>query len=456
MKPPFQDKPIFRKGEVLGELLIRPFQTFASLEASSGVLLLLCAVGAIVWINTGFARAYEELWGTAIRVGFRSWTFDRSLHFWINDGLMTIFFFVVGLEIKREVLVGELASFRQAVLPLAAAAGGMIVPAVIYLLFNQGTEFSKGWAIPMATDIALTLGALTILGSRVPQSLVVFLVALAIADDLGAVIVIALFYTADISLYWLQLSGLVLIVLALINVLGYRNPLPYLILGLVLWATVYLSGMHSTLAGVLLALTIPARSSFDTDEFLNRAGNMLNEFECAGYCGYSMYTNEQHQAAVQTLESYCRGVQPPLIRIEYALHPWVVFLIVPLFGLANAGVHIEWSQLGATVAEPVSLGIVIGLFVGKQTGILTAAWLAVKTGLGVMPKDSTWGHVYGGATLCGIGFTMSLFIANLSFGGAAGFNTVRMAILIGSVLSCVVGMLALLKVSKGRSPEGAA
>jgi NhaA family Na+:H+ antiporter len=378
-------------------------------------------------------------------------TVEKSLHFLVNDGLMTVFFFVVGLEIKREILVGELASFRQAALPITAAAGGMILPALIFWIFNHGTDVERGWAIPMATDIALTLGALTLLGSRVPHALVVFLVALAIADDLGAVLVIALFYTADISLYYLQMSALILLGLTIANLLGYRRPIPYMILGMLLWATVHLSGVHSTLAGVLLALTIPARSAYDTDTFLSRAGNVLNEFECAGQCGYSMYTNEDHQATVQTLENMCHDVQPPLIRLEYTLHPWVVFLIVPLFGLANAGVVIHWSELGPTFTSPLSLGIMLGLFVGKQLGILLATWLAVKTGLGAMPKDTTWGQIYGGAILCGIGFTMSLFIAHLTFHASPFFDTVKLSVFVGSVASCIAGMTVLFYASKGEA-----
>lgn len=448
MKPPFIDKKIFQTGEALGELLIRPFQAFASREASSGVLLLVATLLAIVWVNSPFEHAYEQLWETGIKLGVESWTFERSLHFWVNDGLMTVFFFVVGLEIKREVLVGELASFRQAALPITAAAGGMILPALTYLLFNYGTDVEKGWAIPMATDIALTLGALTLLGSRVPHSLVVFLVALAIADDLGAVLVIAIFYTADISLYYLQLSALILLGLTTANILGYRRPIPYMILGVLLWATVHLSGVHSTLAGVLLALTIPARSAYDTDTFLSGAGNILNEFQCAGRCGYSMYTNEDHQATIHTLENMCHDVQPPLIRIEYTLHPWVVFLIVPLFGLANAGVIIEWTELGDTFTSPLSLGIMLGLFVGKQLGIFLATWLAVKTGFGAMPRDTNWGQIYGGAILCGIGFTMSLFIAHLTFRASPVFDAVKMSIFVGSVVSCIAGMTVLYFMSK--------
>ena len=448
MKPAFIDKPIFRKGEQLGEILIRPFQTFSSIEASGGLLLVGAGIAAMLWANLPAGETYEKLWNTVFRVGVGSKNFELPLHYWINEGLMALFFFVVGLEIKREMLVGELASFRRAALPLTAAIGGMAVPALLYLAFNYGTDAARGWAIPTATDIALTVGALTALGSRVPRSLMVLLVALAIADDLGAVLVIALFYTGEISVPYLAMSGGILLVLGVFNVLGYRRPIPYVLLGLALWYTVFMSGIHSTLAGILLAVTIPARSRYHTDEFVERARNILREFDCAGPCGYSMYTNEDHQASVQTLERLCRGVETPLTRIEEALHPWVVFLIVPLFGLANAGVPLQWSQTGSSLASPLSLGILLGLFLGKPLGIVLAMRFAVAARIGDLPPGLSWGQVSGGAILCGIGFTMSLFIADLSFGGSEVFDTVRMAVLIGSLLSGVAGMLVLAVVGR--------
>lgn len=454
MKPRFIKKEMFRKGEKLGEFLILPFQTFAAMEAAGGLLLLLAAGLAMAWVNSPFGHLYDALWESVFTLGVGSGSLEKTLHFWINDGLMAVFFFVVGLEIKREILVGELASFRQAALPISAAVGGMVVPAAIYWAFNHGTDVQSGWAIPMATDIALTLGALKLLGSRVPHSLAVFLVALAIADDLGAVVVIAAFYTSDISVYYLQLSGLILLVPAAANVLGYRNPVLYLLSGILLWTTIYLSGVHPTVAGILLAMTIPARSAFDTDSFLRRSERVLNEFQCAGSCGYSMYTNEDHQAAVYTLESECRKVLPPLIRLEYALHPWVVFLIVPLFGLANSGVRMEWATLGDTLTSPLSLGIMIGLFAGKQAGIFAATWLAARMGLGTMPRDTNWMQIYGGAALCGIGFTMSLFIAGLSFSHSPVFDASKMAIFFGSLCSAVVGMMVLYWSSVRGTGEG--
>ncbi|MEJ2718298.1 MAG: Na+/H+ antiporter NhaA [Deltaproteobacteria bacterium] len=454
MRPRFVERPLYVKGEMLGRLLVRPFQTFASREASGGILLLVMAVAGMIWMNSPWGWFYERLWHVPLGAEAGSRLFERSLHFWINDGLMTIFFFVVGLEIKRELLVGELASFRQAALPVSAAVGGMIVPAFIYHLFNGQGPTAMGWGIPMATDIAFMLGALTVLRSRIPHSVTVFLVALAVADDLGAVVVISTFYAADISEYYIAMSCIFMVVLVAINIMGFRRPLPYIVVGCILWLMVSLSGVHSTLAGVLVAMTIPARSRFDTDTFLQEAKAALNEFDCAGSCGYSMYWNEDHQAAVHALENMCHHVEPPLQRIENWLHPWVAFLIIPVFGLANAGVHIEWSKMGEMLTGPLALGIVLGLFLGKQIGILGATWLAIKFRLGVMPAGASIGHIYGGAVLCGIGFTMSLFICNLAFYGSPFIDTAKIAIFVGSLLSFIVGMAILyLSSSKDAAPR---
>ncbi len=440
MQENFVDRKILRPGEALGELLIRPFQIFAATEVSGGVLLLATAVAAMLWINSSFGHLYEAWLHAPIGMTIGSTVFERSLHFWVNEGLMTIFFFVVGLEIKREVISGELATVHQAALPVVAAVGGMVFPAAIYYSLNQGDAAAAGWGIPMGTDIAFTLGALRLLGKRVPDSLSVFIVALAIADDLGAVLVISLFYTVQMSAGYLVLSAVVFLGLVTINVLGFRSPLPYVVLGFFLWLTVYLSGLHSTVAGVLAAMTIPARTRYDTDAFLDDARRALDEFHCAGSCGFSVYTNPDHQDAVRSLESMCQKVEPALHRIEYSLHPWVAFLIVPLFALANAGLHIDWSSVGATFGNPVSLGVILGLFLGKQMGITAAAWLAVKSRLAVMPEGIRWSHLYGAAVLCGMGFTMSLFIADLAFRGTPQLDAAKMGTFVGSLLSFAVGV----------------
>jgi NhaA family Na+:H+ antiporter len=376
--------------------------------------------------------------------------FDRSLHFWINEGLLTIFFFVVGLEIKREVIVGELASVRKAALPAAGALGGVLLPAGIYYLLTQGTPYQVGWGIPMATDIAFVLTALTILGSRLPPTLTLFLVSLAIVDDLVAVVVIAVFYSSKIYLTYLAAAVISLLLLVVINVLGVRRPLPYFLLGAVVWYFTYLSGLHATIAGVAVAFTIPCRSDFDTHSFCNEVNRTVGEFKPLDRGRYHYALHENNQGVVHALEEMCQHVEPPLQRLEHAFHPWVAFAIIPLFALANAGVVIDGPLLAKALTGREALGIILGLFVGKQVGIFAASWLAVKSGLAEMPAGLSFKHLYGGAILCGIGFTMSLFIAELSFPDPAMLASAKVSIFIASVLSLVVGMVVLYGISKGR------
>ena len=436
-------RELFQKGEALGQLIMKPFQRFAAIQASGGVVMLFAALLALIWANSALYPVYDKLFHSAISFGVNGWALDRPLHFWINEGLMTFFFFVVGLEIKREVLVGELSSFRQAILPAAGAVGGMLVPAGVYYLFNQGTPSAQGWGIPMATDIAFVLGALTILGSRVPSFLAVFLVSLAIFDDLGAVLVIAAFYTAELHTHWLLAAVAVLLGLVGINILGFRRPLPYLVLGVCLWAFVYLTGIHATIAGILVALTIPARSRVNTLAFSNVAARLLRRFRSQGESDYTIHLSEHNQGVVQSLRTMCRQVEPPLQRIEHSLHPWVFFGVMPLFALANSGVRFDAGSLGKALVGPEALGILCGLFLGKQVGIFAATWLCVRTGLAVLPIGTTLRNIYGGAVLCGIGFTMSLFIADLSFASADVHDKAKIGIMLASLLSAVVGMVIL-------------
>ena len=434
---------LFRKGERVGGKLLRPFEVFASVEASGGILMVVMTAAALIWINSSLRPHYEAFLHFPIVLGVGDLSFERSVHFWINDILMTIFFFVVGLEVKREILVGELASIRQAALPAAGALGGVIVPALIYYILNRGTSAQHGWGVPMATDIAFVLGALAVLKSRLPASLAVFLVSLAIFDDLCAVVVIALFYSTDLQLYLLVYAALVVASLAFLNVLGFRRPLPYALLGVVLWVLIYHSGIHATVAGVLLALTIPCRSAFDTCEFADSASEVINEFDSQEFCGYTLHLHERNQSVIRTLEEMCHRMEPPLQRMEHFLHPWVTYAIMPLFALANAGVDLHWDFLKETLMSPASLGIMLGLFVGKQIGIFAAVWLAVKSGLAVMPNGVGFKHIYGGAILCGIGFTMSLFISELSFQDQEMIAGAKIAILVASILSAVIGMIVL-------------
>ncbi len=421
--------------------LIRPFQEFARIQASSGIVLLACTVLALLWANSPWGEAYARLLETKASVGVGGFAITESLLHWINDGLMAVFFFVVGLEIKREVLAGELSSFRKAALPVAAAAGGMVAPALLYTALNAGGPGAPGWGIPMATDIAFALGVLALLGSRVPASLKVFLAAFAIADDIGAVLVIALFYTAHINVTALGVGFGVLLLSALANGSGVRRPLIYAFLGLLAWVAFLESGVHATVAGVLLAMTIPARTRLEPGEFLAQSRDVLDHFERADAAGGE--EEDERQAALHTLEVACERVQTPLLRMEHALHPWVSFFIMPVFALANAGVALSGG--GAGLVSPVPLGIILGLMVGKPLGVTLFAWLAVKSGVADKPDGVSWRHLHGAGWLGGIGFTMALFIAGLAFADPALQSVAKLGILTASLVAGVVGYLILFR-----------
>jgi Na+:H+ antiporter, NhaA family len=422
-------------------LLLRPFQRFFQLESASGILLLLSAVASLVWANSPWAASYVTLWELNLTIGAGELVLDMSVHHWINDGLMAVFFFVVGLEIKREVLLGELASPKKAALTVAAAFGGMLVPASIYSAINVGGAGASGWGIPMATDIAFALGVLALLGKRVPLSLKVFVTAIAIVDDLGAVVVIALFYTAQISWAALAVGAVTLVALVLINRVGIRWITPYVLLGIILWLALLESGVHATIAGVLLAGAIPARGRIDAPEFLRRAQIYLAEFAEDVRPGLSEPTEDQRDA-LHALEAAAEAIESPLVKLEHGLHPMIAFFIMPVFALANAGVSLH-GEVSAMVMNPVTIGVLAGLFVGKQIGILVASWLAVRVGLAVLPAEMRWRDVWGVGLLGGIGFTMSLFIANLAFADAASIDAAKVGILAASLLSGVAGTIVL-------------
>jgi NhaA family Na+:H+ antiporter len=427
-----------------------PFRQFAHNEAAGGVLLLATAVIALVWANSPLAWAYENLWSTQITVGTDGFNISKSLQLWVNDGLMAVFFFVVGMEIKRELLVGELASPRRAALPAAAALGGAVVPALIYTAINAGGPGSPGWGIPMATDIAFALGVLALLGNRVPPALKVLLAAVAIVDDLLAVLVIAIFYTAEIALNALLVAAGFYVVLVLANRLGVRTPLAYGLLGIGLWLAVLKSGVHATIAGVLLATTIPAWTRIDQPDFVARARELVDSFAGGVTAGNALPSDDQ-QAALAELEGASRAVQSPLQRLENALHPAVAFVIMPVFALANAGVNLSGDVVG-TIGSPIALGIILGLVVGKQIGITLAALLATRLGLASLPEGVGWKHIYGMAWLGGIGFTMSLFIASLAFGGDdASLTSAKIGILLASAIAGAVGFVLLSRIGPGRA-----
>jgi NhaA family Na+:H+ antiporter len=432
-----------------------PFREFFRTEAAGGVLLLAAAAAALVWANSPWSDAYADLWRTRLTIGIGGWGLDKPLQLWVNDALMAIFFFVVGLEIKREVLVGELATLRRAALPAAAAVGGALLPAAIYAVVNRGGPGASGWGVPMATDIAFALGVLALLGNRVPAALKVFLAAVAIVDDLLAVLVIAVFYTADVAVGSLAIAAGIFALLVVVNRLGVRRPAVYAALGVGLWLAVLDSGVHATIAGVLLATTIPATTRVDPAAFVARGRHLLDAFERAGGPGAERLPNGHRQEAVQELESTVAAVEAPLQRLEHALHPWVAFLIMPLFALANAGVALGG---GSGFDGRVILGIVLGLIVGKQVGITLAAWLAVRSGLAELPPGVGWRHVYGVAWVAGIGFTMSLFIANLGFADPALLDSAKVGVLTASAIAGSVGVLLLRRTGTRRPtpPAGVA
>ena len=386
----------------LGRLL-RPLQDFLRLEAAGGLVLMIAAAVAMVVANSPLSAAYEATLRLPIEVRAGSFGIAKPLLLWINDGLMAVFFFLVGMELKREVDEGHLASIARASLPAIAAVGGMAAPAVLYAAFNWGdAPAMRGWAVPTATDIAFALGVLSLLGKRVPAALKALLLSIAIFDDLGAIVVIAVFYTETISKTALGIAAICLVGLATLNRLGVNRTAPYLALGLPMWVAVLKSGVHATIAGVLLALFIPLRGE----------------------------TNESSEPLLRTL--------------EHALHPWVASAVLPIFAFANAGVPLAGLSL-ADLGQPVPLGIVIGLFAGKQLGVTAFAWMAVRLGIAALPEGVSWRQIYGMALLCGIGFTMSLFIAGLAFGqGESAYQGLeRLGILIGTLLSGLAGYFLL-------------
>lgn len=439
----------------LRNILFRPFYKFLQLQASSSLLLLGATAIALFWANSPWWETYDAFWHTPLVLGFGSQQFSSVIHFWINDALMAVFFLLVGLEIKRELLVGELSSPRQAALPIVAALGGMVVPAIIYMLFHPpGTAFFRGWGIPTVTDIAFAIGVLVVLGERIPIGLKIFLTALAIVDDLGAIFLIALFYAGGLQIPYLLAALVVLSLLFLFNRLKMDNLFPYLIVGLALWFVILKTGLHTTIAGVLLAFMIPAKAKIDPAAFNEKSAAILERFRMAGIPADKsvVLTNQEHQASVQELEILCEEVQAPLQQLEHALHPWSSYLILPLFALANAGVHIEFSHLGEMLLHPVTLAILAGLFIGKQAGITLFSWFAVRLGLAELPAHVSWKGVYGAAILGGIGFTMSLFVSLLAFPGAAQVDSAKIGILLASLLSGIAGALVLIKVFKKPNP----
>jgi len=415
-----------------------PFQEFFRTEAAGGALLVACACVALVLANSPWADAYHHLLATPLAIALGNHVLSMTVHAWINDGLMAVFFLLVGLEIKREALAGELTSARQAALPIAAAIGGMIVPALVYVLTDGGGVESRGWAIPMATDIAFALGVLALVAPRAPSGLKIFLAALAIVDDMGAVLVIALFYTGEIVRDALGIAALLVGALLALNMLRIRRLMPYLLLGLGLWFFVHASGVHATIAGVLLAFVIPTRTRINAVEFSAEARGLLDHFDRTETGDLLILTSKGQQEAIIGLERASERVTAPLLRMEHALHAFSAFVVMPLFALSNAGVDLSGSPGGT-----VTMAVFLGLTIGKPLGITAAALAAVRLGVATLPGGVSWTALHGCAWLGGIGFTMSLFIAALAFEGTNLLDSAKVGILAGSIVSGVVGAILL-------------
>ncbi|MDH5516663.1 MAG: Na+/H+ antiporter NhaA [Gammaproteobacteria bacterium] len=429
--------------------ILTPFEEFIHQQTSSGILLMLMAALALFMANSTFASGYAHILHTTVSLGAGSWRLEMSLHHFINDGLMALFFFIVGLELKREILVGELANIRNAVLPIGAAIGGMLVPALIYLMINPDADAARGWGIPMATDIAFAIGALALLAKRVPKALITFLVALAIVDDLGAVLVIAVFYTDTISMQPLIVATGLFALLVLFNLAGVRKTTPYFIVAIILWYALLLSGVHATLAGILGALTIPAIPKYKPELFSRHVKELMQRFDASHKPGQSIMTNDALRAVVQTLENGVHSVEAPLQRLEHAWHIPVAYLVIPIFALANAGIPLSTDALTETLAHPVLLGVTLGLVLGKFIGIAGVSWLLLKLKLAVLPKDTRFTQICGVSLLAGIGFTMSIFVAELAFAGQPeSLLMAKTGILAASLFAGITGYVWLYLVSK--------
>ncbi len=436
--------------QVIRKRLIRPVLEFMQSQAVGGIVLIAATVVALILANSGFAASYFG-WRD-MPAGFKIGDFqlEKPLLLWINDGLMAVFFLLVGLEIKREFLIGELSSAKHAMLPIAAAVGGMAVPAAIYVALNWGQPSLPGWGIPMATDIAFALGILALLGSRVPLALKIFLTAFAIVDDLGAVLIIALFYTAQLDVTALGIAGALLVALIALNASGVRMLGPYLAIGALLWLAVLKSGVHATVAGVLIALTIPTKVRLDARGFGESVQSLLDRFRAKESEGRGGVISDDRISLLQGIEDSCEQVQMPLQRLEHVLHGWVNFLIVPIFAFANAGVAFSGLPSDA-LRSPVTLGIGLGLVLGKPFGVLLAAWFVVRLGLANVPRGVSWAQLTGVAVLGGVGFTMSLFIASLAFESAEAVDTSKVGIFLGSLVSAVIGVVILLRAKGARA-----
>lgn len=424
--------------------IVGPLEAFFHSEAAGGVSIAIAATVALLWANSPWSAGYDALWATKVQVGSAGFGLEKQLVVWVNDLLMAVFFLLVGLEIKREVVSGELSTLKQASLPVVAALGGMLVPMALFMLVAREGEAAHGWGVPMATDIAFALGVARLLGARVPTALIVMLTALAVIDDLGAIVVIAVFYANELSYHAHVVAAAVTLVLVGMNRAAVRRPIWYLLVGLPLWVAVLKSGVHATLAGVVVALCVPARVRFAREEVVEQARTLLDEAERG-------VDDAATQDALAALAHQLEESQAPGRRLERRLHPLVAFVILPVFALANAGVSL--AGIGAEdLVAPASLGVFLGLFLGKPIGVVAASWLAVRAGLATLPAGLGWRHLFGLGALAGIGFTMSLFVAGLAWEeGGPLHRQAKVGILAASLFSTVLGVAFLWRSDGGAS-----
>ena len=419
-----------------GRRMPRVLRQFLETEAAGGIVLLVAAVVALVWANSPWSFSYETLWHTDLSVGLGRFVLVEDLRHWVNDGLMALFFFVVGLEIKRELVHGDLREPRVAAMPAIAALGGMVVPALLFLLVTVGGGGAKGWGIPMATDIAFAIGVVALLGSRVPASLKLFLLTFAIVDDIGAIVVIAVFYATDVQPVFLATAAGIVVVMLVLRRAGVVWTAPYVLLGVGVWLATHASGVHATIAGVALGLLAPARALSPAAVSREWARDL---------------SDDPSPAELDAMNRLARTTVSPAERLEHLLHPWTSFVVVPLFALANAGVVIKADSFDSPATVGVTAGVVLGLVVGKLVGITAATWLAVRSGLGRLPEGATWAMVVGIAAIGGIGFTVSLFIAELAYEPGAIQDAAKLGVLGASTVAALLGAMLLVRACRGSS-----
>ena len=441
------DRPIPRR-------FVRPALQFADTEAAGGIVLLAAAIIALLWANSPWSESYFTFWNTQLSIELGQFHFEETLKGVVNDGLMAVFFFVVGMEIKRELVIGELNGARKAALPVMAALGGMVIPALIYVSFviSTGGDALNGWGIPMATDIAFSVGVIALLGSRVPVGAKLFLLALAIVDDIGAILVIAIFYTANLSLLWIAVAIGVLLAIFAARKAGIRSMLLYVPLSLIVWFAFLESGVHATIAGVILGLMVPAHALYSDQDFRRRAGWILDRYDMDAA---SPRARERLDQDALELEAIARESVPPIERFEYRLHRFSSFIVVPLFALANAGIRFSDFDVLEAILSPVALGVSVGLVLGKPIGIAAATWIGLRLNLGELPRGVNFSHVIGVGMLAGIGFTVSLFIAELAFRNSAMAevltNEAKIGIFLGSAIAGFVGYFVMRRVTASRA-----